>query len=384
MAYEEEDETWWDLPEEEVPVLDPQPRDEPRQGNDELFTAYMKDGGYREGDTGPLIENEPDPIPGTGPVRADGSNSFDPSAWLDELERKHGVSDTPEDLAEMRRKNPEDLAGYMRALEAQYKQRGSNKPGEGGGVSRVPGPPRNGPQANAAYGGPGEQGVFNGPLQQMGEDPFSKLITQGYADLIENQGTTADSRAMLDRLMGIIERGGRVEEDPSLYAQRFEAARQPIDSMRKAQLSGLRGTLANRGLISEPGMPQGSEIGAVGRMEEDIAPAYATAAQRLAGDMATENSGRLSQALTLATGLSQAQAQSYLNSLEGATDRQKVLSDIALGTLDRNILWNQFLANYGLNRDQALEAITSGRTEQMMTILALFQQYVNASAGGYV
>ena len=79
-----------------------------------------------------------------------------------------------------------------------------------------------------------------------------------------------------------------------------------------------------------------------------------------------------------------AQAQNFLRTLEGSTDRQRVLSEIALGTLDRNMVWNQFLAEFGLKRDMALEAVTSGRIEDLNTILALFQQYVNTSAGGYV
>ena len=200
---------------------------------------------------------------------------------------------------------------------------------------------------------------------------------------MEGGGATESSQAMLDKLMKVIESGGRVD-DPSLYAQRFEAARQPIDSMRKAQIAGQRGTLANRGLLSEPGMPQGSEISALGRMEEGIAPWYASAAQGLASEMAQEDSDRVSQALTLATGLSQAQAQTFLQTLGDATQRQKVLSDIALSTLDRNILWNQFLAQYGFDRDQALETMQRGRNEDAMTILALFQRYVDASTGGYV
>mgnify|MGYP001559151638 FL=1 len=48
------------------------------------------------------------------------------------------------------------------------------------------------------------------------------------------------------------------------------------------------------------------------------------------------------------------------------------------------MVWNQFLAEFGLKRDMALEAVTSGRIEDLNTILALFQQYVNTSAGGYV
>ena len=339
----------------------------------------------------PIYEDEygnpiDDPDEEGGPVESgsgSGSGSFDASAWLDELESKYGVSDTPEDLAEFNRKNPEDISKYMSDLEAQYQRRGSNIPGGGDDDDEVNLDNPSDSPVSRPYGGSGTQGVFQGDLQQVGQDPFSQAITGGYGELLEGQGATEGTSAMLERLMSIIEQGGRVD-DPALYAQKFEAARQPIDSMRKAQIAGARGTLANRGLLSEPGMPQGSEIGAMGRIEEDVAPWYASAGQQLASELAQGDDARLSQALTLATGLSQAQAQNYLQTLKDSTQRQGILSEIALGTLDRNILWNQFLAEYGMDRDIAMESITSGRQEDLATMLALFQQYVSASAGGYI
>lgn len=319
----------------------------------------------------------------------------DARQFLENTSRATGASINEGDLEQMMRyfdtaqtgtTTQAQLQDFNRKLTEQYTMRGKNVPGGsgGGGGGSDSGGSSGGRSGGTNYSGPGTQGVFQGPVQQVGQDPFSQLITNSYGDLIENQGITADSRAVLDRLMGLIESRGRLDEDPSLYAQRFEAARQPIDAMRRMQINQARGSLANRGLLSEPGMPQGSEISAMGRTEEGLAPYYATAAQNLASEMAGADNDRLSQALTLATGLTQAQSQNYLNALSGATDRQKVLSDIALGTLDRNILWNQFLANYGMDRDEMLENMTSGRIEDLMTILALFQQYVNASTNGYV
>lgn len=232
--------------------------------------------------------------------------------------------------------------------------------------------------------GPGEAGVFNGPLQQVGQDPFSQILSGGYANLLGNEGSTSFGNDITSTLSGLISRGGQISEDPATKAARFEAARQPIDAMRKAQIAGARGTLANRGLLSEPGMPQGSEIGAMGRIEENLAPAYATAAQNLASEQANADNERLGQALTLATGLSQAQAQTFLATLQGGTERQKVLSDIALGALDRNIVWNQFLAQLGLDRARVLYAAQNQGVEALLPLLQMFSQFVQISSGGYV
>ena len=236
------------------------------------------------------------------------------------------------------------------------------------------------------YGGPGSPGVFteNGPTQQIGQDPLSQLITGGYANLIGAEGRTSLGDDIDATLRGLIERGGVIDEDPSIKAQRMEAKRQPIEAFRRMQTNQMRGELANRGLMSEPGQPQGSEIGALGRIEEKLAPYYATAGQELASEDFAANNERLSQALTLATGLSQAQSQTFLATLESATDRQQVLSQIALETLDKNMTWNMFLANLGLERGKVMNQLQTGQLESLYPLLVLFSQYVNMSRQGYV
>ena len=236
------------------------------------------------------------------------------------------------------------------------------------------------------YGGPGSQGVFgeNGPLQQVGQDPLSQLITGGYANLIGAEGRTSLGDDIDATLRGLIERGGAIDEDPQDKAARMEAKRQPIEAFRRMQTNQMRGELANRNLASEPGMPQGSEIGALGRFEEQIAPYYATAGQNIASEDSQANNERLSQALTLATGLSQAQSQTFLSTLESATDRQRVLSQIALETLDKNMTWNMFLAQLGLQRGQVMNQLQQGQLDSLYPLLVLFSQYVNMSRQGYV
>lgn len=236
----------------------------------------------------------------------------------------------------------------------------------------------------AQYGGPQGGGVFPDPVQQVGQDPLSQLITGGYADLIGNRGQTPLGADIDATLRGIIERRGEVDEDPKVRAQRIEAKRQPIESFRRTQTNQMRGELANRGLISEPGMAQGAEISSLGRIEQELAPHYATAAQSLVAEDAQASNQRLSQALNLATGLSQAQSQAFLATLQSATQRQAVLADIALQTLDRNILWNQFLAQLGLQRDQIMYGIQQGQVDDLKMLITMFQQFLGASMGGFI
>jgi hypothetical protein len=47
--------------------------------------------------------------------------------------------------------------------------------------------------------------------------------------------------------------------------------------------------------------------------------------------------------------------------------RQQVLGDIALRSLDQNRLWNQFLAQYGLDRDKVQWDMQHGNTDQYLS-----------------
>lgn len=236
-------------------------------------------------------------------------------------------------------------------------------------------------------GGGGESlspGVMQGPVQQFGQDPFSQAIMKGYEDLIASQGRSKLGQEMEDYLSGLIKRGGAIDEDPAITAQRIEAKREPIERFRRMQQNQMRAELANRGLLSEPGQPQGIEIGSMGRLEERLAPIYATAGQELAAQDAEAQNQRLTQAMALATGLGQDQARTFLSALGGATGRQDVLAEIALGSLDRNILWNRFLAELGMSRSKLMEDMQSGRIADVNALLATFQNYVQSSAAGAV
>lgn len=324
----------------------------------------------------PEVDNPPVEIAG----------SYEPSSqsnedWLTSLEGQTVGNDSnrDSDLANMASKAPGDLAAYKDALTTQYRNRMTNTPGGDSGGGDEPAVSMRTP------GGPAGPGVYAGtgaPVQQVGQDPFSQAITGGYSKLIGREGATDTTENMLSRLMGIIESGGATSTDPKLLAQRMEAKRQPIEAFRRMQTNQMRGELANRGLMSEPGQPQGSEIGALGRFDERLAPYYATAGQELASEQGRADDARFNQALGLASNLGQAQTQNMLSALGGGSQRQGMLSQIALDSLGQNMEWNKFLAMFGLERDKVMEELQQGQMSQIAPLLQLFQQFASTSAGG--
>jgi hypothetical protein len=262
-------------------------------------------------------------------------------------------------------------------------------------------------------------------------------------------------------LLGLLQNRG---VDPTAGNLRFERARELTDTARRASLNQAQEALAQRGLASVPGIPQGQEGGAIRRIEERIAPEFAAAVrdilidenqrsderlfqgltagtnvsgleqdallnenklrqdrflqeglfgqQRLlqegllsqdrllqereleqdrfmgglegALDLAGFNEDRLLGSLSLATGLSEVEARTMLDSIGTATDRQAVLSDIALRSLDQNIAFNQFLAEFSLNRAVTLETLQSGRIDDVQQLLAQFQAFLDVARTGQV
>ena len=93
---------------------------------------------------------------------------------------------------------------------------------------------------------------------------------------------------------------------------------------------------------------------------------------------------RTVSALSAATALSTAQANTLLQALGTGTDRQTALAQIAIGVLDQDRQWNQFLADYGLRRDQVLAMLDQGNLSQLQGLINSFLQFVSLSRGGYV
>lgn len=203
----------------------------------------------------------------------------------------------------------------------------------------------------STFGGPGGAGVFGSDsLQQVGQDPFSQLITGGLTNLI------ADSTS-------------RLHSTPQQQAQAFEAARSPYEMARKVQLRNAQDQLASRGLLGEPGQESGIMTGALQRIEEGLAPAYTGAIADEFGRMYDREA---------------AAANTLGGALTSATNRQSALSDVAIRTLEQNRIFNQFIATYGLDKVKVLADIANGQGEQYLKLLELELKKAELAAGGYI
>lgn len=232
------------------------------------------------------------------------------------------------------------------------------------------------------YGGPGGPGITTGPLQQVGQDPLSLLITGALANFIGSEGSTTFGGTVQDALYGILERGGELPTDQ--IARRYESARELLDKGRRTQINDLRGDLASRNLLSEPGIPQGAEIAGIERITEKIAPEFSRALRDIYSDESAKSDARMMTALQMATGFSTDQARNLLAGIGEGTARQTALADLALRELQTNMAWNQFLAQFGLERDRVMYEIQNGGIEQLLPILQAFMQFGGMANQGYV
>lgn len=198
----------------------------------------------------------------------------------------------------------------------------------------------------------GSGGVFgNNNLQQVGTDPFSQLIEGGLAALIASGGK------------GI---GGNT---PQEEAAAMEAARAPYEAARKVQLTNAQAALADRGLLSETSPGTGLESDAVGRIETNLAPSYTAA---------------IDQNLLELRNQSNQEAQTLLNTLTASTNRQSALSQIALQELAQNQSFQEFLATFGLQKDQVLYQLANGQSSQLISLIEAFLQATGTAGGGFI
>ena len=193
-------------------------------------------------------------------------------------------------------------------------------------------------------GGPGGFGGGQGSLPlapgNVNQDPFSALMAQYYGDLIR-----------------------QLSGPSAMSAKQFEAIRNPIEKGRRTMTSQAMADLADRGLLGTPGHQQGPEATALDRIEQTLGPEFATA---LAG-AATENErtrlGNLNQAL------------------QGGAQWQNMTANVALGNLQENRLWNQFMMNFGLDQMKVAEMIRSGQSQDLTAMLQLYLQYLELTGG---
>ena len=229
----------------------------------------------------------------------------------------------------------------------------------------------------------------------------------------------SDTEAMLREL---VERGGALPEDQQRRAMELESARTPLDALRRAQLAQGQGALASRGLLG-----QGPELDYMERVESRLAPMYAQAGQQIALqekqaadqryrealtglaqqasyqrqsadqqmqtaqqlqtnialDQSRRQDARLQQAIQESSGLTLEQSRNMVDTINSINGIQEMRTNAALSVLDRNMEWNKFLAEFGLERDQVIETIDSGRFAEILPLLQAYMDAVQVSAGGY-
>ena len=228
----------------------------------------------------------------------------------------------------------------------------------------------------------------------------------------------SDTEAMLREL---VERGGALPEDQQRRAMELESARTPLDALRRAQLAQGQGALASRGLLG-----QGPELDYMERVETRLAPMYAQAGQQIALqekqaadqryrealtglaqqaayqrqsadqqmqtaqqlqtnialDQARRQDARLQQAIQESSGLTLQQSRNMVDTINAINGIQEMRTSAALSVLDRNMEWNKFLAEFGLERDQVIETIDQGRFAEIMPLLQAYMDAVKVAAAG--
>ncbi len=241
-------------------------------------------------------------------------------------------------------------------------------------------------------------GVAPTPLAGETERTLTDILQGRGADAARPVGAGIDVQREIQELL---ERGGAMDEDQRMRAMELETARTPLDALRRAQLAQGSAAMAERGILG-----MGPEAEYRERLESRLAPAYAQAGQELELAQRERENARyleavrigeaqstqqaalqeqsISNAMQLATGMSEEQSRNLLNTVSTLNERQQMQNDIALGTLDRNIEWNKFLAEFGFQRDMALEMIQQGRFDDLLPLVQAYMEATASAAEGEV
>lgn len=210
---------------------------------------------------------------------------------------------------------------------------------------------------------------------QVGQDPLSRLTDGSLASILAQGGrTTSDVGADgLNALSQYLKSGANSNA-------RMESIREKFGLQQRAQMNDARGELASRGLLSEGSTAQGPEMSTLGRVNANIAPQWSAAVR----DAMVQDDANMVNAIGIATGLDESAANRVLATAHTVNERQQILSDIALKSLDQNMQWNQFLAEFGLKRDTIMYQLQQGQFEALTPLINSFTNWLDKSAGGYI
>lgn len=205
---------------------------------------------------------------------------------------------------------------------------------------------------------------------------FSNWLQGQYQNVLGSGGPNQDK---FNQLWGTL--NDRASQDQTKNG--FESVRETVDRSRKGQLAQIRGELADRGLISEPGHAQGPEMTSYGNLEDSLGGQYATLLRQLGNDQFNSQNQTLSTMGSLLNGQNSTTAGLYGsagNLANGMTNSQVQLQ---LGLLSNNREWNQFLAQLGLDRDTLTNQINQGNADQALKLIQAFNANSSNANAGY-
>jgi hypothetical protein len=231
-----------------------------------------------------------------------------------------------------------------------------------------------------------------------GEDPLN--LGGRWSEMLDT--VQEDDLGLGTYIKDLLERtaGGGVNSER--LQMRREAARENLTSGSQAALADVSSRLADRGLISFEGAPQGFELDSTIRALEPLQRSYLSELRESeveeseradAAEMAALERGQSFQgerqivqldALSRATGWSKDQIDQRLGAARTAQEREQMMADIALEQLSQNMSWNKFLAEFGLKREQVAEEIRAGRVAAIQPVLQMYLALLNQSRGGYI
>lgn len=231
------------------------------------------------------------------------------------------------------------------------------------------------PDVDLSNIGPGDFPVFEVPGENL-----SPAIDDTLLDMMEGfdpLNTESYLKDLLDRTAG----GGI---DSQRLQTRREMARNNLDRGLETTMEQMRAMLADRGLISMPGAPQGPELESTERWSLPLQQTFLQELRTSELDEQDRADEAERDALTRATGWTRDQVDSRMAGARTAQERQQMMASISLGVLDRNIEWNKFLAEFGLKREQIAEEMRQGRFQNVQGLMQSFLALMNASRGGFI
>ena len=253
--------------------------------------------------------------------------------------------------------------------------------------------------------------VVDVPGINMNEDIDASLLSLMRGTDTSTQETDTAIRNLLSELEGttrpeIPERSLEDFYDKDRVNRRMLTATENAQLGQQGLLEQLRAQLGDAGVVSLPGVSQGLETAGARRAAARVAVPFAQEMREIQNqeseraldaalkhldiqttvDIARQqgHDARELGALQLATGWSAQKSSRVLQAAAAATDRQRILSEIALETLQTNQAWNAFQATFGLERERFMQDVRAGNLDRIGGIINSFQQFLSQLRGGFV